>query len=76
LKIPLNCGRFWVTSHLFYVFYPPTYPQVVDKVVNKAGEHLIVSAYENTQSDNIRALSNLSTDFVDYLWVIPQLMHK
>lgn len=67
---------FEVTSLTFYVFYPLSYPQAVDNVVDKASEHLIGLSLENVQSDNIRADNQLSTVFVDYLWVNHQLIHK
>lgn len=65
-----------VTRLLFYVLYPLSYPQLVDKVVYNVGERLIVSVLDNTQSDNIRAIRHLSTAFVDFLWVIPEVIHK
>lgn len=67
---------FEVTSLISYVFYPLPYPQAVDNTVDKAGEHLIGLSLENVQPDNIRADNQLSTVFVDYLWVNHQLIHK
>lgn len=67
---------FRVTSLILYVFCPPFYPQAVDNGVDKPGERLIGLTLENAQSDNIRADNQLSTVFVDYLWVNHQLIHK